>query len=153
MSMGRRYCTHGTAPVANPTASLLGITSGGSNLKKPSIYDFYLGASMTPADYALLWKWQRYTAAGTATSRTPSPLDPGDTASDCTSGYAHSAEPTYTSGILLFWLALNSRATHKAYLDPNGPLVGAATSNNGMGLYAVSTVTTGQVDATAYFFE
>ncbi len=151
MALGRRYFVYGTAAVASPTKSLVGITS--TTAIRPAVYDMYLGSSATPADNALLWKMQRSTAAGTATAFTPIAIDPGDPAATATSGYAHSAEPTYTASSFLFWLALNQRATHRAILDPNGPLVAPASANNGLGLFVVHASFTGNVDATLYYFE
>lgn len=151
--LGRRYSINGEAPVNSPTKSLLGVTSGGANLKRPAIYDFYLSASATPGDNAVLWKAQRHTAAGTSTAFTPVATDPADTAADCSSGYAHSVEPTYTASSFLFWLALNTRASHRAILDPNGPLIGPATGSNGITFYGVHASFTGNIDMQAYYFE
>ncbi len=151
MALGRRYFAGGQAAVASPTKTLLTLTS--TTAIRPSIFDLYLGSSATPADNAILWKMQRSTAAGTSTVFTAIAIDPGDPAATATVGTAHSVEPTYTSNALLFWLALNQRATHRAILDPNGPLVAPATANNGIGLYPIHASFTGNVDATVYFFE
>lgn len=150
-SPGRRYFTYGQAAVASPTKSLVGITS--TTAIRPGVYDLYLGSSATPADNAILWKVQRHTAAGTNTAFTPVALDPGDPAATASSGYAHSVEPTYTANSFLLWLALNQRATHRAILDPNAPLLLPATANNGATLFAVHASFTGNVDSTVYFFE
>lgn len=150
-SPGRRYEIDGQAAVASPTKTLLGLTGG--TAIRPGIYDLYVGSSATPADNAILWYIQRSTAAGTSTATTPTPLDSGDPAATATAGYAHSAEPTYTSGKILFHLALNQRATHRAILDPNGALLVPATGSNGLGLYPVHASFTGNVDATIFFFE
>jgi hypothetical protein len=148
---GRAYFIYGQAAVSSPTKSLLSLT-GGTTIR-PSIYDFYLGSSATPADNALLWKMQRTTAAGTSTAFTPVALEPADPAAIATAGYAHSAEPTYTANSYLFWLALNQRATHRAILDPSRPLGIPATANNGIGLFVVHSSFTGNADATAYYYE
>lgn len=150
-SPGKRYFTYGQAAVASPTATLVGITS--ATTVRPGIYDIYIGSSATPADNALLWKMQRHTAAGTSTAFTPVAIDPSSPAALSSSGYAHSAEPTYTASAFLLWLALNQRATHRAILDPNAPLVLPATANNGASLFAVHASFTGNVDSTIYYFE
>jgi len=154
MALGRTYFVGGASVVASPTKTLVTITAGGANLKRSFWTDIYLSSDATPADNALLWKVQRYTAAGTLTAWTPVALDGGDTASDCTSAVGGSTvEPTYTASSLLFWLALNQRATHRAILDPNRPLVGPATASNGLGLYPVHASFTGNADANVYYFE
>ena len=112
-----------------------------------------LGSSATPADNAIQWFLQRYTAAGTSTAVTPTALDPGDPAATSTAGQNHSVEPTYTASLILFHLALNQRATHRWIADPNGPIVIPATANNGVGLYPVNAAFTGNVDAAIMFEE
>lgn len=151
MSRRRAYAFDAQAAVASPTKTLASLTGG--TAIRPWIYDMWLGSSATPGDNALLWYIQRTTAAGTSTSITPPPIDPGDPACTSTAGYAHSAEPTYTSGKILFHLALNQRATHRAQFDPDGPLMIPATANNGLGLYPVNASFTNNVDATIHFAE
>lgn len=155
MAFRRAYSVDGQAAVASPTKSLLGITGGTTWL--PCIYDLWIGASGAPADNALLWYLQRDTAAGTATSVTPTPLGVGSVgagmAANTTAGKAHSGEPTYTANLILLHVALNQRASHRANLDPDAPLVTPATANNGIGLYPVNASFTGNADATIWFYE
>jgi hypothetical protein len=155
MAFRRAYSVDGQAAVASPTKTLLGITGGTTWLA--CIFDTWIGASAAPADNALLWYYQRSTAAGTSTAFTPVPTGAGATgpglAANTAAGFAHSAEPTYTSGKTLWHLALNQRATHRANLDPDAPLVVPAASNNGIGLYPVHGSFTGNVDATLWFYE
>jgi hypothetical protein len=153
MSRRRAYAADSTAAVASATKSMLGIT-GGTTIR-PWIYDMWLGSSAAPADNALTWFLQRFTAAGTAGGAlVPPPLDPGDPAATSVVGVSqYSAEPTYTAAKILFHLALNQRATHRAQFDPDGPLMIPATSNNGIGLYAVHASFTGNADALVHFAE
>jgi hypothetical protein len=148
---GRRYVVFGTQNVASAADSTVGIT-GGTTIR-PWIYDFTMGCSDTPADNALVWAWQRYTAAGTATAYTPGALDTGDPASTASAGTNHTAEPTYTAGAVVFYLPLNQRASHRVILDPNAPWVVPATANNGFGQYVSHSSFTGAVDCTVYFGE
>lgn len=151
MARRRAYIVDAQSAVASPTKTLLGITGG--TAIRPWIYDLWIGASSTPADNSIVWYIQRSTAAGTSTAYTPPPIDPGDPACTTTAGVAHSAEPTYTANKILFHLALNQRASHRAQFDPDGPLMVPATSNNGLGLYPVHASFTGNVDATIHFAE
>jgi hypothetical protein len=151
MALGRRYSIDGQRAVASPTKTLLGLTGG--TTVRPFVYDMLFGSSAAPADNAILWYVQRYTAAGTSTAVTPTAIDPADPAASSTSGQNHTVEPTYTAGAILFHLALNQRASHRWIADPNGPLTIPASANNGLGLYPVHASFTGNVDAVIHFAE
>ncbi len=117
------------------------------------IYEMLLSSSGTPADNALLWRVQRFTAAGTTTAYTPTPLDPQDPVSLCAGGVTATIEPTYTSAKILFSIALNQRASHRWIGDPRGPLKIPATASNGAGIYAVHASFTGVTDGSLFFNE
>jgi hypothetical protein len=151
MAMGRRYSIDGSRAVSNPTKTLLGLTS--ATTIRPFIYDLVLGASAAPADNAVTFFIQRYTAAGTATAVVPAALDPADPVATAGAGQNHTVEPTYTAGLILFHLALNQRASHRWIADPNGPMTLPATANNGAGLYPVNSSFTGTVDGTLHYAE
>lgn len=151
MAHRRNYCTQGTAPVASPTKSLLGLASG--TTIRPAIYDLILGSSATPADNAILWQLQRFTAAGTSTAYVPLPLDAGDPACTVVAGVLHTVEPTYTAAAFLFRCSLNQRATHRWISDPDAPLLLPASANNGCGLFGVHSSFTGAIDATVFHYE
>jgi len=121
---------------------------------RPSIYKMIMGVSGTPADNALTWAAQRATAAGTSTAVTPRALDSGDPASTTSAGQNHTVEPTYTSTIILFYMALNQRATYTwQAIDPLDGLKVPATASNGIGLYPTHASFTGNSDASIYFEE
>lgn len=111
------------------------------------------GTSGTPADNALVFIAQRFTAAGTNTSVTPSPLDPADPPSQTSGAKIFTAEPTYTSGLVLFHLALNQRATHRWIGDQRGPLKMPATASNGIGIGTSSSSYTQNTDHVVHFNE
>lgn len=152
---GRRYTIFGQRACASAAPqTIVGVTSGGSNLKRPGIYQILFGSTATPADNALLFEGQRSTAAGTGTTSTaPTALDPADTAADCTSNQNHSADPTFTANTILLYLPLNQRASHRWDSDPLGALVGAATANNGIGIWATHASFTGNISAHLYYWE
>lgn len=144
--------TSGQRAVDSAGKTILAIT--GAATVRPAIYKMIMGVSGTPADNALTWAAQRSTAAGTSTAVTPRPLDTGDPASITASGQNHSGEPTYTSGILLFYMALNQRATYTwQALDAIDMLKVPATASNGIGLYPTHASFTGNSDACIYFEE
>lgn len=153
---GRKFALWGVAAVASPTKSLLQIVSAATI--RPGIYDVFLSSDATPADNALLWKAQRFTVAGTAgTTITPTYLDPGDAVAAsqlaATTGYACSAEPTYTATFIVMWIALNQRATHRVILDPTAPILLPSVASNGVGVFVVHASFTGNADITVYTFE
>lgn len=149
--MGRRYSIDGAQAVASPTDTCLGLTS--TSAIRPAIYDVIFGSTATPADNALQWLLQRYTAAGTATSVTPQPLDSGDPAATATSGEDHTAEPTYTSNAILLNVAANQRSTQRWVASPGGELILPATAANGIGVQPVHSSFTGEVVCTIHYEE
>lgn len=151
MANPKCYSVQWAYATASPTKTSATLTS--TSAVRPEAYDWYLGSAAVPADNALLWQWQRFTAAGTGTAYTPPPLDPADPASTSIAGVNLTVEPTYTSGLILFAAALNQRAMGRAILDPRGPLKCPATSNNGIGLSAANASFTGNNNGTFFFNE
>jgi len=154
MALGRRYSIWGQrACAATAPQTIIGVTA--TTAVRPFWYDIIIGSSATPADNAILWEAQRYTAAGTGGSTTsPTALDPGDpTNPTSTSVQNNSTDPTYTSNTILFYVALNQRATHRWIADPNGPMITPATANNGIGMWATNASFTGNINMTLHFGE
>jgi len=149
--MGRRYSIDGAQAVASPTDSCLGVTS--ASTIRPAVYDIIFGSNATPADNALNWLLQRYTAAGTATAVTPQALDSGDPAATATAGEDHTAEPTYTANAILLNISANQRSTQRWVASPGGELICPATAANGLGVQPVHASFTGEVQATMHFEE
>lgn len=152
--MNRRYEIAGQQATCSSTAktalTLISSTSG-----RPCVIEFALGSSATPADLALLWLLQRFTAAGTAgSSVTPHAKNPSDTWTPAaTAGENHSTEPTYTSGALLFKMALNLKATLLWQAMPGNEIWLPATANNGVGIRASNASHTGAFDGRMSFVD
>ena len=149
--MGRKYSISGSRAVASSLKSLLGLTS--ATTIRPRIYDVIFGTSGTPADNALNWLLQRYTAAGTATSVTPTAIDPADPAALASAGSNHTVEPTYTAGAILLDIDANQRSTQRWVASPGSELVMPATAANGAGLATLHASYTGNVDAVILYEE
>ena len=149
--MGRRYSIDGAQAVASPTDTVLGLTS--TSAIRPAVYDVVFGSSATPADNALNWLMERYTAAGTSTAVTPQPLDPDDPAATSTAGEDHTAEPTYTADSVLLNISANQRSTQRWVASPGGEIILPATAANGVGLEPVHSSFTGSVEAMLHFEE
>lgn len=148
----RAYEFDGQRAVNSPTKTLAGLTVGGTTYR-PYIFDGWVSSSATPADNAIEWLIQRFTAAGTSTSVTPTAHDPADPAASSTCGVNHTVEPTYTAGAILWHCALNQRATQRFQIDPDAPWMIPATANNGLGLQPINSSFTGTVDGCAMFAE
>jgi hypothetical protein len=120
---------------------------------RPAVYDFFFGSNATPADNALNWLMERYTAAGTATAVTPQALDSGDPAATATAGENHTAEPTYTSNAVMLNISANQRSTQRWVASPGGEIICPATAANGVGVEPVHASFTGEVQCTIHYEE
>ena len=146
------YGTTGQTAGDSTADTALGIFRGAA--KRFKLYDFTLGASGTPADNAILWIVQRYTALGTEGSGVvPAPLDIADGAAVTDSGQDYSIEPTYTAATELWEQAINQRASYRWVAAPGGELVNPDTANNGIGFQPSHASYTGNVEVSAHFTE
>jgi len=100
------------------------------------------GAEATPADAAVLLTAQRYTAAGTSTAVTPSPLDLADPAMLGVAGENHTVEPTYTAGLVMLSIPFHQRAGFVYYAPPGAEIVVPATNAAGIG-FQTDTISSG----------
>lgn len=133
--------------------SLIGLTGANAAPRRVKIYDILIGTNGTPADNSLEWDVSRVTAASTATSATPAPLDLAD-ATSVTTTFVNSSSPgTITANTNMFYLGENQRASYRWVASPGGELVSPATSSAGFQLRARSPAYTGTVTATIYFEE
>ncbi len=149
--MAKRYSIAGTRAVASATKSLLGLTA--TSGVRPRIADILWGSAATPADNALEWILQRFTAAGTSTAVTPEPVDPADPAATAIAGQNHTVEPTYTSGKILLDVPMNQRSTQRWVASPGYEFVCPATAANGLGWQPIHASFTGNVTSTILFEE
>ena len=109
-----------------------------STAHRNTVYELWMGNEGAPADLVTVYTVARVTTDGaTSDTVTPTPLDPGDRASQCTCLENHTTEPTYTSGGELLEIPLNHRATFRWVAAPGGELITPATDNNGLGLKAI----------------
>src|SRR5258708_3706995 len=116
--IGRRFGGFGQrAMAASAPQTAITVTAGGTNLKRPAIYDITLGSSGAPADNAFLYEAQRFTATGTNTALVPNFLDTGDSAADCTVGTNNTIDPTFTAATVVGYWPVNQRATHRWIAD------------------------------------
>lgn len=113
---------------------VMAYASNATALRRGKIYDFFVGVDGTPADNAMVWDISRMTAAGTATTVTPPPLDPADSAMLGVGSVNATAEPTITANSSVFNLGVNQRASYRWVAAPGGELVYPATNANGLAL-------------------
>ena len=148
--MPRQYAVNGSTTLTSAAKTYALLTS--TTAIRPEIYYFAIGCEGAPADNTMVHFWQRYTAAGTNTAVTPSPLDPGDPAATAAGGSNCTVEPTYTSAIILFRQALNQRSHYQWYGD-RGPMRLPATGSNGAGLYTSHASATPVFSAVLHYSE
>ena len=136
---------------ASTTASLGSMTADATRARRLRVYDIIFGSEATPADAAVLWTFQRCSAAGTSTGVTPQNLDPASATTEYDAGENHTIEPTYTASAILGNFALNQRATFRWVAAPGGEWVMPATASNGFGIQT-DTISTGTpvITATVY---
>lgn len=153
--IGRRYAIFAQRAMASAAPqTALGLTAGGTNLKRAALYDLTFGSTGAPADNAFLYEAQRSTAAGTGgTTTTPTALDPGDSPPDTTSAQAHTTDPTFTANTILGYWPVNQRATHRWIADTFGPIMVAATTNNGVGIWGTHASATVNWSVMCHFWE
>lgn len=150
--MGRRYSTDGQRAVGSSSQTCLTLIS--ASTIRPVLYEIVVGSTATPADNAIEWIWQRFTAVGSAGAAvTPFALDPNDPAALATSGENHSSEPTYTANAILLRFAQNQRATIRWVASAGGGLRAPATANNGIGARPDHASFTGNVECTHHHEE
>lgn len=139
---------------ASATLSLGSMTADATRPRRAMVHFMTFGSEATPADAAILWTFQRCTAAGTSTAVTIAYLDPGDSASEYDSGENHTIEPTYTANTILLNEPLNQRASYQFNASPGFEIVLPQTASNGMGCQT-DTITTGTpvITATIHFQE
>tara|TARA_Y100000593_G_C4268362_1_gene316029 strand:+ start:146 stop:490 length:345 start_codon:yes stop_codon:yes gene_type:complete len=103
----------------------------------------WFGNVGSPADQVSVHTVQRITTDGSGTAVTPTALDTGDRASQCTCLENHTSEPTYTSNTEVLEIPLNHRATFRWVAAPGGEIWTPATDNNGLGFKSLhASVTT-----------
>ena len=148
---GSKYASTGTQNVTTPADTVLGIT--GTAAQRLWCHFFCVSSYATPADNAIFWTLQRYTAAGTSTGVTPVALDPADPASVGVSGENHTVEPTYTAATELWENAVNQRASLQLWTAPGAEFVCPATAAAGIGWQPLHASFAGVVETTCHWTE
>ncbi len=141
------------ATAAAYTGALLGLTGANSAPRRIKIYDILIGTNGTPADNFIEWDVSRITAASTATSATPQPLDPADATSLTTTTVNSSTFGTVTANSNVFYVGINQRASYRWVAAPGSELVSPATSSAGFQLRCRSAAYTGTATGTLLFQE
>jgi hypothetical protein len=131
-------CT-GPSSASGATAVTIGTLIASTSIRG-FLESFGGGTSSTPADMAINWILQRFTASGTAgTNPVPAANDSAAPASLVSAGQALSAEPTYAAAKELFQEGFNQRNSFREFRRPGREIIIPATSANGVGLAAISS--------------
>lgn len=150
----KRYSVVGVQTTNTTTAKtmLTVITTTGVRI---AVYDVIVGTDGTPADNAMRYIAQKFTAVGTTagSAPVPVPLDNADIAGIATAGWDHSAEPTYTANTVALDIPLNQRATLRWVCAPDSELHAPATASAGWGFTSLSPAYTGRSRVTAMWVE
>lgn len=134
------------ATATNYTGALLGLTTQ-TTLRRGKVYDLLIGTNGTPADNFVEWDISRVTAASTATTITPQPLDSADQAAVAIVTANSSTHGTISLQNLLY-VGVNQRASYRWVAAPGSELVWPATSSNGLQLRQRSGGYTGTATGT-----
>ena len=138
--------------------NIITAATGATTLRRGWVYEFEIGADAVPnsTDCPISWDISVQTAAGTATSNTPNPVDigGGDAAALLTYASNATAEGTITANSSLFYMPLNQRASQKiAFRDEKSSIVVPAVNLKGVAMRAKSPNYTGTVGWQAYVAE
>jgi len=150
----RRYAGIRTTATntTSTTAPIWGLT--GAATFRAQVYDILHGADATPADnygeFSLLRTSNNQT---TATTFTPTALDPGDPASLATFALTWTIQPTITAlSNVLSWTQ-NSRAAFRWVAVPDGELIIPATAGAGFACLPVGSNTATTYQSTVHWRE
>lgn len=125
----------------------------GATISTARIYEIICGLASAPSDNYLTWVVQKTTTAGTATSRTPEPLDVDDRAALVTGSITHTAEPTY-GGTPFLEISMHFRTTFRWVARHGGEILVKRAATNGVGVKKTVQGTTGAIlDTTIHWFE
>ena len=146
------YTTHngqaGTMQaITSSFKTLLNVSAQTTGICRGKLYDLAIGTLGTPADQSYQFDMSRQSTLGTGTTATPSPVDLSTSAAASVSTVNMTAEPT--TGVSLFTLGMNQRASYRWVAAPGGELVWPATNLAGIGVRATS-VSGGTAVATAW---
>lgn len=139
--------------VSTSYKTLVALWAVTATLRRNKIYDVLVGTNGTPADNYMEWDISRQTADGTATSVTPTALDPADGAFSGASKANYTAEGTITAASSVFYVGVNQRASYRWVAAPGGELVGPATNLAGFALRVKSGGYTGTATGKVHFTE
>lgn len=118
--------------------------SSGTQARRLKLLFAMGGSQGTPADAAVQLTAQRYTAAGTSTAVTPTPLDMADPAMLGVAGEVHTVEPTYTATLIVLNFSYHIREGFVYYAppDPESQITVPATNAAGIG-FQTDTISAG----------
>lgn len=125
------------------TINVVTAATGATTLRRGWVYEFEVGADNVPnaTDCPIAWDISVQTAAGTATSVTPNPIDVGGGDAAALLTYATNAtiEGTITANSSVFYMGLNQRASQRViFRDEKSSLIVPAVNVKGLAMRAKS---------------
>ena len=141
-------------PITTSYKTIIALTAQTASLSSFRIYELIFGTNGAPADNYIEWDISRQTAAGTATTVTPNPVNPYDASADTLAAANATAEGTITVASSIFYLGLNQRASFRwAEANPARMLIAPPVNLAGLAIRARSGAYTGTVTLTVKFME
>ena len=139
--------------IGNSTATTA--TNGWAGNRRYKITDIIIGTNGTPADNYMQWDISRFSATAilTANAVTPSPLDQADAACAAASYANATTENTYITGLSVFNVGVNQRASYRWVAAPGSEIIWPATSSAGIVLRVKSPGYTGTATGQLYITE
>ena len=131
-----KYAVEGNAATSTTLSTVAAFNARTTTqLRRLKHYFVSIGFPGTPGDIEIEMIGQRYTADGTPSAVTPTPLDPADAAACGIGSEDNSVEPTYTAGEIWLSLPVHQRNT-LVYYAPEAPFITPAADEDGLGWQA-----------------
>jgi len=146
-----------TGSDTNTNGNTLIYLAVGATTRRFGFYHIIIGSRAAPADNAVGYDIQRFTAEnGTpgGTAVTPQALDPADPAALANAVSGPTGAPTYTANAIVLHVPKNMRQNVQwVAADQKGMLLAPATNDSGLGVRAVSPSTAYAEQACVHFDE
>lgn len=148
-----KYSVEGNAATSTTLSTVAAANaSAATQLRRMKHFFVSIGFSGTPGDVTIEMIGQRYTADGTPSAVTPTPLDPADAAALGVGSEDNSVEPTYAAGQVWLSVPVHQRNTLIFYA-PENPFITPAADEDGLGWQADASSGTPNCTVTMHFEE
>ena len=151
--MARSYSCQYTGSNGSTSYEQLCINAASASAGRARIFEFAIGASAAPNDYASRYNMVRHSTldpTGGSTT-TANPLDPAEPAAGMSPQTATTGATTI--GLILYMASVNMRATFRWVAAPGKEFVSPVTIHNGLGIIIAAQSTAYNTDLTIMWEE